>query len=233
MADPRCFVPDGLADARRADLRAGPAAVRDGGRGGGADLHAGNTSRLPKFYLLVRDTLPRGVAVCRRPAAAGPEPVAGRGRADALPDGSAAARRLYPGPGASLLHRPAGPANILAEDAAGFRADRLSRAAARSASSWLRGAAAQGWRGKASALTRGAGETFTACASTEPGDELRHVHWRTTARTGTLAVTEYAQGVTLDVVVALDLSRAAYAGTGEDEGRRAGMRRHAGGDAAG
>lgn len=84
--------------------------------------------------------------------------------------------------------------------------------------SWLRGAAAQGWRGSASALTRGDGDDFYGVREYQPGDELRRVHWRTTARTGTLAVTEYAQGVTLDVVVALDLSRDAYAGTGEGEG---------------
>ena len=50
-----------------------------------------------------------------------------------------------------------------------------------------------------------------------PGDELRRVHWRTTARTGKLAVTEYTQGVTLDVTLALDLCESAYKGTGTDD----------------
>ena len=90
--------------------------------------------------------------------------------------------------------------------------------AVRSSGSWLRGAAAQGWRGTASALTRGDGDDFYGVREYQPGDELRRVHWRTTARTGKLAVTEYAQGVTLDVTLALDLSQAAYAGTGDGDG---------------
>ena len=83
--------------------------------------------------------------------------------------------------------------------------------------SWLRGAAASGWRGAANALARGDGDDFYGVREYGPGDELRRVHWRTTARTGKLAVTEYAQGVTLEVTIALDLSQRAYQGTGSDE----------------
>ena len=64
---------------------------------------------------------------------------------------------------------------------------------------------------------RGDGDDFYGVREYAPGDELRRVHWRTTARTGTLAVAEYAQGVTLDVTVALDLFQDAYKGTGSEE----------------
>ena len=176
----------------------------------------GNTSRLPKFYLLVRDALPRGVQLV-----GGPPPLV---------------LGLWPGEEATTSCRvearrrgvfSVGPAQIYSTDPLGLqtfvqRLPQVSELTVYPAllpiqQSWLRGAAAQGWRGTASALTRGAGDDFYGVREYGPGDELRRVHWRTTARTGTLAVTEYAQGVTLDVTLALDLSRAAYAGTGEGE----------------
>ena len=61
---------------------------------------------------------------------------------------------------------------------------------------------------------RGSGTDFHGVREYQPGDELRHVHWRTTARTGTLSVAEYEQGASRDAVIALDLSRAAYARLG-------------------
>ncbi len=176
----------------------------------------GNTSRLPKFYLLVRDTLPRGVQFV-----GGPPPLV---------------LGLWPGEEATAVCRiearrrgvfTLGPAQIYSTDPLGLQtfAQKMPQTAELTVypallpiqESWLRGAAVQGWRGTASALTRGAGDDFYGVREYGPGDELRRVHWRTTARTGTLAVTEYAQGVTMDVTLALDLSRAAYAGTGEGE----------------
>ena len=176
----------------------------------------GNTSRLPKFYLLVRDTLPRGLQFV-----GGPPPLV---------------LGLWPGEEATAQCRiearkrgvfTLGPAQIYSTDPLGLQtyAQRMPQTAELTVypallpiqQSWLRGAAVQGWRGTASALTRGAGDDFYGVREYGPGDELRRVHWRTTARTGTLAVTEYAQGVTMDVTLALDLSRAAYAGTGDGE----------------
>ena len=61
---------------------------------------------------------------------------------------------------------------------------------------------------------RGSGMEFHGVREYQPGDELRHVHWRTTARTGTLSVAEYAQGASHDTVIALDLNRTAYARLG-------------------
>ena len=176
----------------------------------------GNVSRLPKFYLLVRDALPRGVQFV-----GGPPPLV---------------LSLWPGEEGDARCRiearrrgvfAIGPAQIYSTDPLGLQtfAQRMPQVSELTVypallpiqESWLCGAAAQGWRGTASALTRGAGDDFYGVREYGPGDELRRVHWRTTARTGTLAVTEYAQAVTLDVTLALDLSRAAYAGTGEDE----------------
>ena len=172
-----------------------------------------NTGRLPKFYLLVRDT--------PAPLAAGPPPLV---------------MALWPGEeretyclleirkrGVFAL----GPASVFSTDPLGLQT--FSRKLPETAElvvypavlplrdSWLRGAAASGWRGGASALVRGDGDDFYGVREYAPGDELRRVHWRTSARTGTLAVAEYAQGVTLDVTVALDLSLDAYKGTGSDE----------------
>jgi uncharacterized protein (DUF58 family) len=174
-----------------------------------------NTGRLPKFYLLVRDTLPRGV-----PLAAGPPPLV---------------LGLWPGEeretqcfvearqrGVFAL----GPALVFSTDPLGLQT--FSRkipsvselivypAVLPLRNSWLRSAAA-GRRGGANALLRGDGDDFYGVREYSPGDELRRVHWRTTARTGKLAVTEYAQGVTLDVTIALDLYQGAYKGTGNDE----------------
>ena len=175
-----------------------------------------NTGRLPKFYLLVRDALPRGVFL-----AAGPPPLV---------------LGLWPGEtretqclldvrqrGVFAL----GPASVFSTDPLGLQT--FSRkmpevselvvypAALPLGDSWLRSAASSGWRGGANALMRGDGDDFYGVREYAPGDELRRVHWRTTARTGALAVAEYAQGVTLDVTVALDLSLEAYKNTGTDE----------------
>ncbi len=176
----------------------------------------GNTSRLPKFYLLVRDTLPRGVQFV-----GGPPPLI----LSLWPGEEATARCQVEARRRGVFS--VGPAQIYSTDPLGLQtfAQRMPLTSELTVypavlpvqGTWLRGVAALGWRGTASALTRGSGDDFYGVREYGPGDELRRVHWRTTARTGTLAVTEYAQGVTLDVTLALDLSREAYAGTGETE----------------
>jgi uncharacterized protein (DUF58 family) len=74
--------------------------------------------------------------------------------------------------------------------------------------------AASGGYNQETAQRRGNGMEFHGVREYQSGDELRHVHWRTTARRGTLSVAEYAQGANRDTVIALDLGRAAYANTG-------------------
>ncbi|BDI33290.1 hypothetical protein CCAX7_53410 [Capsulimonas corticalis] len=71
-----------------------------------------------------------------------------------------------------------------------------------------------GLRGEEGGSQRGGGMDFHGVREYRQGDDLRRVHWRTTARTGELAVTEYTQGASLEVLVALDLSRRAYDETG-------------------
>ena len=176
-----------------------------------------NSSRLPKFYLLVRDTLPRGVTFSQ----SGPPLVMTLWPGES---GETHAQLETPNRGVFFI----GPAQVYSTDPLGLQTFTqnlpvvtelvVTPALIPLRTSWLRGAASQGWRGSASALTRGEGDDFYGVREYQPGDEMRRVHWRTTARTGRLAVTEYAQGVTLDVVVALDLSLDAYRGTGEGEG---------------
>ncbi len=71
-----------------------------------------------------------------------------------------------------------------------------------------------GQREQDSTGARGGGLDFHGVRDYQPGDELRRVHWRTTARTGKLAVMEYTQGAASNILVALDLHVASYADTG-------------------
>ncbi len=174
-----------------------------------------NTGRLPKFYLLVRDTLPRGVVL-----AAGPPPLV----LGLWPGETRETQCLVETRQRGVFSL--GPASVFSTDPLGlqtfFRKMPLVSelvvypAVLPLRNFWMTGGAA-GWRGGANALVRGDGDDFYGVREYGPGDELRRVHWRTTARTGKLAVTEYAQGVTLDVTVALDLYEGAYKGTGSDE----------------
>ncbi len=76
------------------------------------------------------------------------------------------------------------------------------------------GGGAWGQREQDSTVAQGGGLDFHGVRDYQPGDELRRVHWRTTARTGKLAVMEYTQGTASNILVALDLHAASYADTG-------------------
>ncbi len=185
----------------------------------------GNTSRLPKFYLSVRDTLPGGLTLIDGP----PPLVLGvwpgeERRAQCLVE--AKRRGVFPlGP---VLVYSTDPLGLQTFSQKALTVDELIvyPALLPIAESWPRGAASVGWRGSASAQTRGDGDDFYGVREYALGDDLRRVHWRTTARTGALAVAEYARGVTLDAVIALDLSRDAYTDTkdGVSEALEAGVR---------
>jgi len=71
-----------------------------------------------------------------------------------------------------------------------------------------------GWRGEQEGSRRGAGMDFYGVRDYRSGDELRRVHWRTTARTGKLVVSEQTQGEASHAVVALDVHTASYRDTG-------------------
>ncbi|MBV9848474.1 MAG: DUF58 domain-containing protein [Armatimonadetes bacterium] len=175
-----------------------------------------NTGRLPKLALWVMDRLPRWL-----------RPVGER---------AAVIMHLRPGESRAVTYlleperrgvHPVGPALVEMTDPLGFhsfvqRVGEQAEIVVYPTPLPLRrvffaGAAAPGWRTQEAARVRGPGTEFQGVREYQPGDELRHVHWRTTARTGALAVAEYAQGASRDAVIALDLSRAAYADTGEGD----------------
>lgn len=68
-------------------------------------------------------------------------------------------------------------------------------------------------RQMARARTRHGGE-FWGIRQHEPGDDLRHVHWKVTAHRGDMVVKEYARGRELAAAVWLDLNSANIVGEG-------------------
>lgn len=176
-----------------------------------------NKGLLPKFFLRPGDRLPRGIRF------AGED----QGQGSLI-------LQLWPGESTEIgyyiqpRHRglfKIGPTRVQMSDLVGFtsfhrdigdvtellaypevlpvRADFLSSGISR------------GWREEDRALTRGSGMDFDGVREYRSGDELRRVNWKTTARMGSLAVTEYTQGEANDVVIALDLEKEAYDGSGE------------------
>jgi len=63
---------------------------------------------------------------------------------------------------------------------------------------------------------RGEGMEFHGVRQYHPGDSLRRVHWRTSARTGNLAVVEFERAFEQDLVIGLDLRQGTHAGTGRE-----------------
>jgi uncharacterized protein (DUF58 family) len=63
---------------------------------------------------------------------------------------------------------------------------------------------------------RGDGLEFHGVREYHPGDSLRRVHWRTTARTGRLAVVEFEKAFEQDLVIALDLTKETHVGSGRE-----------------
>lgn len=80
---------------------------------------------------------------------------------------------------------------------------------------WRRGLLSPAARQMARARTRHGGE-FWGIRQHEPGDDLRHVHWKVTAHQGEMVVKEYARGRELAAAVWLDLNSANVAGEGAD-----------------
>ena len=78
---------------------------------------------------------------------------------------------------------------------------------------WRRDLLSPAARQMARALTRHGGE-FWGIRQHEPGDDLRHVHWKVTAHKGDLVVKEYARGRELAAALWLDLNAANVVGEG-------------------
>jgi uncharacterized protein (DUF58 family) len=61
---------------------------------------------------------------------------------------------------------------------------------------------------------RGEGSEFYGIREYQPGDPLRRVHWRSSARMGRLAVVEYEHDVSVDLTLVLDARRGSDVGEG-------------------
>jgi len=78
---------------------------------------------------------------------------------------------------------------------------------------WRRQLLSPAARLMAGARTRQGGE-FWGIRQHDPGDDLRHVHWKVTAHRGDLVVKEYARGRELSASIWLDLSGVSVVGAG-------------------
>jgi uncharacterized protein (DUF58 family) len=66
------------------------------------------------------------------------------------------------------------------------------------------------------ARKRGDGSDFAGVREYTPGDDLRRIHWKATAKRGKLTVVEFESGEANNLAVALDLSPAFHAGEGDE-----------------
>ncbi len=78
----------------------------------------------------------------------------------------------------------------------------------------LSGADRYGWQEFTAAALRGASVDPDGVREYAPGDPLRHIHWRQTARTGRLAVIEFEEPQTVNLVIVLDLEQGTDIGEG-------------------
>jgi len=82
-------------------------------------------------------------------------------------------------------------------------------------SDWAAGQGSAGYMLASSVPTRKPGGDYLGVRDYHPEDSPRSIHWRTTARTGSLAVVEYAHQVAINPVVLVDNWRDADFGAGE------------------
>lgn len=78
----------------------------------------------------------------------------------------------------------------------------------------LSGAERYGFRDLPIAATRGSGIDPDGVREYVPGDPLRRMHWKSTARTGRLNVIEFEEARAMNVVLALDICRKSHRGSG-------------------
>jgi uncharacterized protein (DUF58 family) len=78
----------------------------------------------------------------------------------------------------------------------------------------MRGLSAYRLRELRTAPAAGAAQEFYGIRPYQHGDDLRRIHWRSTARTGRLAVREYEQRLSAAATIVLDLHRDAHRGAG-------------------
>lgn len=80
----------------------------------------------------------------------------------------------------------------------------------------LMGAERYGFRELPIATTRGSGVDPDGVREYIPGDPLRRVHWKSTARSGKLSVIEFEESRAVNVVIALDICRQGQYGEGRE-----------------
>jgi uncharacterized protein (DUF58 family) len=64
---------------------------------------------------------------------------------------------------------------------------------------------------------RGTGLVFTDLRAYQPGDDVKHIHWKATARTGTVFVKSYEEDRQLRLVLAVDTSMSMRTQSTEDQ----------------
>jgi len=62
---------------------------------------------------------------------------------------------------------------------------------------------------------RGSGLVFSDLREYQPGDDIKHIHWKATARTGTVFVKSYEEDRQLRVILAVDTSASMRAAIGQ------------------
>jgi uncharacterized protein (DUF58 family) len=79
---------------------------------------------------------------------------------------------------------------------------------------YLQGLASYRLREQRTAPFAGGAQEFYGIRPYQYGDDLRHIHWKSTARTGRLAIKEFEQRVSTAATIILDLHRDAHRGVG-------------------
>ena len=82
--------------------------------------------------------------------------------------------------------------------------------------STLSGTERYGWQEFTSRLLRGSSVDPDGVRPYVPGDPMRRIHWRQTARTGKLSVIEFEESQATNLVIALDLEKGTEVGEGGD-----------------
>jgi uncharacterized protein (DUF58 family) len=88
----------------------------------------------------------------------------------------------------------------------------------------LSGAGRYGWQEMMTSLMRGNGVDPDGVREYAPGDALRRIHWRQTARTGKLNVIEFEEPEAVSIAIVLDLKQGTNVGTGNDTTLEYGVR---------
>ncbi|HZO87114.1 MAG TPA: DUF58 domain-containing protein [Chthonomonadaceae bacterium] len=88
----------------------------------------------------------------------------------------------------------------------------------------LSGAERYGWQEFTRMVLRGSSVDPDGVREYAPGDPLRRIHWRQTARTGKLSVIEFEEAQAINLVIALDLKRGTEVGQGRDTTLEYGVR---------